>query len=271
LQKLPCEHVQSSVILNPLLTKEEFLELAMLDFGLTDIPASKAQRLWMLQKFLLRGRKDGKINVLIVDEAHKLSTELLEEIRLLGNLEYGDEKLIQILLIGQSELDEVMNRPELWQLKQRISVRLAINPLSVDDVEKYILHRWTIAGGKSPLPFTPDAIANIRKFSKGIPRLINSLCDNALTLAFADEARAVSAAHVESAAMDLQLIGKPAAVVAPKAPALPVTPANGAAFAVHPVTMKTMETYMPPTPKQSVWHTMAGKFGWRRNGKNPTP
>jgi general secretion pathway protein A len=248
----------------------------MLDFGLTDIPVSKAQRLWMLQKFLLRGRKDGKINVLIVDEAHKLSTELLEEIRLLGNLEYGDEKLIQILLIGQSELDEVMNRPELWQLKQRISVRLAIKPLSVDDVEKYILHRWTIAGGKSPLPFTPEAIANIRKCSKGVPRLINSLCDNALTLAFADEAHAVSAAHVESAAMDLQLIEKPAAVVAPvvapKAPALPVTPANGTAFAVNPVAIKTMGTYMPPpTPKQSVWQTMAGKFGWRRNGKNPAP
>jgi general secretion pathway protein A len=253
-----------------LLTKEEFLELAMLDFGLTDIPVSKAQRLWMLQKFLLRGRKDGKINVLIVDEAHKLSTQLLEEIRLLGNLEYGDEKLIQILLIGQSELDEVMNRPELWQLKQRISVRLAIKPLSVDDVEKYIQHRWTIAGGKSPLPFTPEALANIRKWSKGIPRLINSLCDNALTLAFADETRAVSAAHVETAATDLQLIEKaqPVAVV-PKAPSTPLTPVNGTAFAVQPVTMKTMETYMPPARKQSVWHAMAGRLGWRRNGKNP--
>lgn len=271
LEKLPCEHVQSSVILNPLLTKEEFLELAMLDFGLTDMPASKAQRLWMLQKFLLRGRKEGKINVLIVDEAHKLSTELLEEIRLLGNLEYGDEKLIQILLIGQSELDEVMNRPELWQLKQRISVRLAIKPLSVDEVEKYILHRWTIAGGKSPLPFIPEAIANIRKFSKGIPRLINSLCDNALTLAFADEARAVSAAHVETAATDLQINEKPAVVAAPKAPSLPVTPANGTAFAVQPVAMKTMKTYTPLTQKQSVWHSMAGMFGRRRNGKNPRP
>jgi hypothetical protein len=149
---------------------------------------------------------------------------------------------------------------------------LAIKPLSVDDVEKYIQHRWTIAGGKIPLPFTPDAITNIRKFSKGIPRLINSLCDNALTLAFADEARAVSAAHVETAATDLQLIEKPAAIaVVPKAPSMPVTPANGAAFAVQPVTLKTMETYMPPTPKQSVWHAMAGKFGWRRNGKNPAP
>src|ERR1051326_3771523 len=89
LQKLPTSRVQTSVILNPMLTREEFLELAMLDFGLTDIPASKAQRLWILQKFLLQGKEAGKTNVLVVDEAHKLNVELLEEIRLLGNLEYG--------------------------------------------------------------------------------------------------------------------------------------------------------------------------------------
>ncbi len=90
----------------------------------------------------MKGKKEGRVSVLIVDEAHKLSVELMEEIRLLGNLEYGDEKLIQILLIGQSELDDLMNRPELFQLKQRVSVRLAIGPLSVDNVEKYIQHRW---------------------------------------------------------------------------------------------------------------------------------
>jgi general secretion pathway protein A len=302
LQKLPCDHVQSSVILNPLLTREEFLELAMLDFGLTDIPTSKAQRLWMLQKFLLKGRKEGKINVLIVDEAHKLSVELLEEIRLLGNLEYGDEKLIQILLVGQSELDDVMNRPDLWQLKQRISVRLVLGPLSVESVEKYILHRWTIAGGKAPLPFSADAIASIRKCSQGIPRLINSICDNALTLAFADEARSVTAAHVETAAIDLQLIAKPpAAVPVPKAPSVTVAPApavstvappsavapasavtpapsvapaNGTGAAVQTVAAKTVERHAPEPPeptKQSLLKTVAGKLGWRSNGKNPTP
>jgi general secretion pathway protein A len=298
LQKLPCDHVQSSVILNPLLTREEFLELAMLDFGLTDIPASKAQRLWMLQKFLLKGRKEGKINVLIVDEAHKLSVELLEEIRLLGNLEYGDEKLIQILLVGQSELDDVMNRPDLWQLKQRVSVRLVLGPLSVESVEKYILHRWTIAGGKAPLPFSADAITSIRKCSQGIPRLINSICDNALTLAFAEEVHKVSAAHVETAAMDLQLIEKPAPVAAlpkappppavapPLAPPLTVTPAptvapapslapaNGSGVAVLPVAAKTAERPAPEPPeppKRSLLQTVAGKFGWRSNGKNPAP
>ena len=268
LERLPCDRVQSSVVLNPLLTREEFLELAMLDFGLTDIPPSKAQRLWMLQKFLLQGKKDGRVSVLIVDEAHKLSVELMEEIRLLGNLEYGDEKLIQILLIGQSELDELMNRPELFQLKQRVSVRLEIGPLSVDDVEKYIQHRWSVAGGVAP-PFQAEAITNIRKWSKGIPRLINSLCDNALTSAFTDAAQKVSAAHVETAARDLQLIEKPPApaVAPPKTPL--VAPTNGIARTVQPHARKTVEPYAPEPRKKSVFQVVASKFGWRSNGKDP--
>jgi general secretion pathway protein A len=270
LERLPCDRVQSSVVLNPLLTREEFLELAMLDFGLTDIPPSKAQRLWMLQKYLLQGKKDGRVSVLVVDEAHKLSVELMEEIRLLGNLEYGDEKLIQILLIGQSELDELMNRPELFQLKQRVSVRLEIGPLSVDNVEKYIHHRWSVAGGAAP-PFDADAISNIRKWSKGIPRLINSLSDNALTLAFTDQAKNVSAAHVEMAARDLQLIEKSPApsVAAPQTPL--VAPANGIAKTVQPHVMKKVERYVPAPRKRSVFQVVAGKFGWGSNGKDPAP
>lgn len=268
LERLPCERVQSSVVLNPLLTREEFLELAMLDFGLTDIPSSKAQRLWMLQKFLLQGKKDGRVSVLIVDEAHKLSVELMEEIRLLGNLEYGDEKLIQILLIGQSELDELMNRPELFQLKQRVSVRLAIGPLSVDSVDKYIQHRWSVAGGAAP-PFNAEAIANIKKWSKGIPRLINSLCDNALTLAFTDGTQTVGATHVETAARDLQLIEKPPALAAAAPKASAASPTNGTARAAQPPVLKTIERYAPPPRKKSMFQTVAGKFGWGRNGKTP--
>jgi general secretion pathway protein A len=282
LERLPCDTVQTSVILNPLLTREEFLELAMLDFGLTNIPASKAQRLWMLQKFLLQGKKDGKVSVLIVDEAHKLSVELLEEIRLLGNLEYGDEKLIQILLIGQTELDELMDRPELWQLKQRVSVRLAIGPLSVESVDKYIHHRWTTAGGGDS-PFDPEAIANIRKWSKGVPRLINSLCDNALTLAFTDEARKVGVAYVNAAAKDLQLTGKPVEPVAkpaafvaaaPKAHSAPPTngaaPTNGAYAAAHPGVMKTIQRYAQPPQKKSVFQAVVARFSRGSARKNPT-
>ncbi len=237
LQRIACDKVRSAVILNPTLTRDEFVEMAMLDFGITNVPASKAQRLWMLQNFLLGGVKDGKVNVLIVDEAHKLSYEVLEEIRLLGNLECGDEKMLQILLLGQAELDEMLGRPELWQFKQRVSTRLAIGRLAPNEMEPYIQHRWTVAGGQSH-PFTPEAVERVRKYSEGVPRLINALCDNALTEAFADESRTVSEKHVEAAAGHLLLgdkakIGASATTVAsapktvapaPKAAAQPAPP-----------------------------------------------
>ena len=293
LERLSCDKLRSSVILNPTLTREEFLELVMLDFGITDIPASKAQRLWVLQNFLLAGAKEGKVSVLIVDEAHKLSYELLEEIRLLGNLECGEEKLLQILLLGQSELDDMLNRPDLCQLKQRISVRLSIGSLAPNEVEHYIQHRWTVAGGQSH-PFTAEAIEHIRRWSKGIPRVINAICDGSLTHAFADETRSVSAGHVDSAAEDLQLIGKrvvpPAVAVAPaaatqlattgavangavKTPVVPVlaappsgpVPVNGTSAAGHKP-MKVLESYTPKARRQSVFSRWAEKLGLSVHG-----
>jgi general secretion pathway protein A len=218
LQKLPAGKIHSSVILNPTLTRNEFLELAMLDFGIPEIPASKAQRVWTLQKFLLKSQHEGKISVLIIDEAHKLSSEVLEEVRLLGNFECADEKLLQVVLIGQSELDQVLSRPKLWQFKQRVSVRLSLDPLGASEVGDYIEHRWRVAGGEQAAPFSPEAVVNVAKWSKGIPRLINSICDNALVEAFADSARSVSADHVRVAAGDLLLIEKPITLLAVSAP-----------------------------------------------------
>jgi general secretion pathway protein A len=207
LEKLPPEQVQSSVIINPTLTRDEFLEAAMLDFGIQDIPASKANRLWVLQKFLTEGKRNDKISVLVIDEAHKLSSDLLEEIRLLGNFEASDQKLLQVILIGQPELDDVLNRPDLWQFKQRISVRMALKPLSFDEVQRYVQHRWKVAGGSVPTPFTADALASLARWSSGIPRLINSICDNALILAFADTAQHVTSSHIDEAAKVLRLSG----------------------------------------------------------------
>jgi general secretion pathway protein A len=289
LQKLPSDKVQSSVILNPTLTREEFLELALLDFGMTDIPASKARRLLMLQSFLLKNREEGKVSVLIVDEAHKLSYELLEEVRLLGNFEYGDEKLIQILLLGQRELDDVLNRPDLAQLKQRISVRLSVDALSAQDLEHYIQHRWSVAGGSSH-PFTPEAILHINKWSKGVPRLINSICDNALATAFADESLSVRSTHVDSAAQDLRLIERPPApaIAAPIAPsaAVPATVGAAAAVAAGPIAarlpvvtplnghstagkattpLSILERRATPPHKRSLWFRWADKLGLSRD------
>ncbi|HUB82461.1 MAG TPA: AAA family ATPase [Bryobacteraceae bacterium] len=234
LGRLPTAQVQSSIILNPMLKPDEFLEMAMLDFGITEIPESKARRLWMLQNYLMQGQRDGKINVLIVDEAHKLSPGLMEEVRLLGNLEHGTDKLLQILLIGQPELDDVISRPELWQFKQRINVRVSLEALSEEEVDRYIEHRWRVAGGKEPAPFSLEARAAVAKRSTGIPRLVNSLCDNALTMAFADESRTITAEHIETAARDLRLIPKaPAAAPVVMMPASHAEPPDAHAAAVR--------------------------------------
>ena len=261
LQKLPVSQIQSSVILNPSLTPEEFLEMAMLDFGIPDIPESKARRIWKLHQFLLQGKQDGKISVLIVDEAHKLTPELLEEIRLLGNFECADEKLLQVVLIGQSELDEVLNRPDLWQLKQRLSIRLSLQPLAEAEVERYVQHRWTVAGGKTKPPFSPEAFSKLARWSKGIPRLINSICDSALVLAFADVAPCVGVDHVDEAARDLRLtIGKPAAEASsPEAPRRPPVAAVADPPPIPgPVRLRTVERY---ETKRSFLGRWASRFG----------
>jgi general secretion pathway protein A len=261
LKKLPVTKVQSSVILNPTLTPSEFLEMAMLDFGITDIPESKAHRLWTLQKFLLKGQREDKVSVLIVDEAHKLSPEVLEEIRYLGNFESAEAKLLQVVLVGQSELDDLLSRPELWQFKQRISVRLSLEPLGAAEVGEYIGHRWQVAGGQQPAPFTSDAVINVAKWSKGIPRLINSISDNALVQAFADCSRTVSAEHVRMAARDLLLIERQIALVPPvPVPHASPPPRGIAPIIVHPFKLNTLEQYAPKPAKQSILARWAGRL-----------
>jgi general secretion pathway protein A len=222
LQFLPTNQLQFSVIVNPTLTPAEFLELALLDFGVTDVPSSKAQRLWKLQNLLLQGQREGKVSALIVDEAHKLTTEVLEEIRMLGNFEEAGQKFLQILLVGQSELDTTLNRQDLRQLKQRIGVRLSLAPLAPTEVGEYIRHRWLRAGGTDH-PFSTEAIEDIAGASRGLPRVINSVCDNALILAFAEGSSRVLDKHVRGAAKDLDLgdlpvregAARPAATAAP--------------------------------------------------------
>jgi general secretion pathway protein A len=250
LQFIPANQVQSSVILNPTLTPAEFLELALLDFGVTNVPTSKAQRLWTLRNLLLEARRQGRISALIIDEAHKLSREVLEEIRLLGNFEEADEKFLQIVLIGQNELDHALNRDDLRQLKQRIAVRLSIAPLSSPEVGQYIRHRWLRAGGSQP-PFSPEAVSLIADASHGIPRLINGLCDNALTLAFGEGSSEVDARHVEASAVDLHL-----------RPMMPSTP-----LPVDPPSPETEEAVSVPNlehsngtdSKASLWTRWRGR------------
>ena len=237
LQHMPETKVQSSVILNPTLTPAEFLELALLDFGIPEVPASKAQRLVKMQKLLLEGHREGRISTLVIDEAHKLSLDVLEEVRLLGNFEQDDQKLLQILLVGQSELSDLLERSDLRQLKQRIALRFTIEPLSPDEVDQYIRYRWTTAGGAQAVPFAPETVTQIAHYSRGIPRVINALCDNALILAFGEGARVVGEKHIREAAADLKL-GLPAPPPAPAQAEAAMEP-----MVLEPLTLRTLERY----------------------------
>ena len=204
-QLLAESNVESSVIFAPTLTSSEFLELAMLNFGFRDIPTSKAQRLKLLEEFLLRSDAEGKVVALIVDEAHQLSPELLEEVRLLGNFESSSRKLLQILLVGQNELNDRLNLPQLWQLKQRITIRLSLRRLDREAVEDYIRFRWGKAGGSEPIPFSSAALDGIAAWSNGIPRLINVICDNALLIAFSSTSDTIDIQTVREACEELSL------------------------------------------------------------------
>jgi general secretion pathway protein A len=261
LQYLPAQRIRSSVILNSTLSPSEFLEMAMLDFGLTDIPQSKAQRIHLLQQFLLSGDAAGQISALVVDEAHKLSPEVLEEIRLLGNFENANDKLIQILLLGQNELTDVLNREDLRQFKQRIAVRLKLEPLSMDDIAQYIQHRWTKAGGGQTAPFGPEVIDRIAACSRGIPRIINALCDNALMLAFAKGTPSVAVEHLLEAARDLDLLDTQPA---PKAAALPIEEPLKIEFPQTPTArarFKTLERYGgDPEARPSFWSRWSNRL-----------
>jgi len=207
MQCFPKGRVRFSFICNPSMNADEFLELTMLSFGISTVPEGKARRLWTLQGFLQAANSGGEVCTLIIDEAHRLSPQALEEIRLLGNICAGSEPLIQILLVGQPELRELLNSEDLRQIKQRIAVRLTIDPLNAAQTDQYIHYRWKQAGGLEPIPFNPEATSAIARLSRGLPRLVNTLCDNALTVAVAEGTPVVSAAQVQTAARDLDLKG----------------------------------------------------------------
>ena len=267
LERLPADQVYSSVILTPTLTPAEFLELLLLDFGLSAIPASKAQRLFMLQRFLVDAQSLGKVAVLVVDEAHKLTPDVLEEIRLLGNFERPDQKLLQIVLAGQNELDATLDRGDLRQLKQRISMRLCVGPLQPAEVEQYIGFRWAKAGGLQPAPFSAEAIQALARYSHGVPRLINSLCDNALIFAFSDGCTCITAEHITGAAKDLAIRNGNGYFLGDGKGVAQWTSAPSPVAALPPtdrIMVHTLERYGPPAGKTWRLATWAGKLGLTR-------
>ena len=205
LRMVPSNRVAFSLVLNPTLSADEFLESALIDFGIEEIPVSKVRRLLKLQEFLVAARRAGRICVLVVDEAHQLSADVLEEIRLLTNFETSDRKLLQIILAGQTELRTILNLEELRQVKQRIAVRCELQPLSDIEVIQYIYFRWARAGADSKPPFDEGAIQTIARAAKGIPRVVNALCDNALSLIYATGDPCVTSSHALQVAHELDL------------------------------------------------------------------
>jgi general secretion pathway protein A len=193
-------------IFNPFLTASEFFEQLAHEFEL-DLPktASKPEMLAALGHLLATRHSQGLRTVLIVDEAHGLPAPLLEEIRLLLNFETSSEKLLQVILSGQPELHEVLNRPALRQLKQRISLRCQIKPLSVFEINKYIRFRLKRAGATNVNLFDNGAIGLIGNVSQGIPRVVNNICDNALLYGYASGAEAITRDIIEEVIEALDL------------------------------------------------------------------
>jgi len=209
---------------NPTLTREEFYDLLMINLGIDCQSTLKSRQLAALEQTLLRSRSDGQPTILIVDEAQRLPAELLEEIRLLLNLETPREKLLEIIMSGQPELGEILGRPELRQLKQRISCMCKLNPLTLEEVHEYLHHRLVRAGLPSQTLFDNETIELVYHYSNGIPRLINSLCNATLQTGFAMQSKKITTAIVEEAARDLELgVLETPAILKTEAPNAPET------------------------------------------------
>lgn len=202
---LRTQRVPTAFIFNPRLTTGEFLEYMMADFGIACEPGDKTKMLIALNRWLLQHYEEGRTAVLVIDEAQNLSTEVLEEIRLLANLETSTEKLLQIVLAGQPELDAKLKTQELRQLKQRISLRCRTMPLTQQETREYVEQRLRIAGASDGVIFTPEALDLIFKYSNGIPRVVNLICEHSLISAFVDQQKPVLPATVEQVAKDFEL------------------------------------------------------------------
>ncbi len=194
-------------LFNSKLSETEFLHFVMSDFGFPASSKNKSELLLELRHFLLSRGSKKQTTVLIVDEAHHLTEELLEEIRLLSNLERTDDKLLQILLVGQPELDETLDSPRLRQLKQRIALRAELSSLDFAETSEYITRRLQIAGApdqQDPI-FRTDTIEAVHRYSQGLPRLINTICENGLITAYARNSRTVTPTMVEEVARQFRL------------------------------------------------------------------
>lgn len=201
------QDIAYAYLFNSRLTPSEFLQYVLSDFGLPASGKNKCELLLDLSKFLVSRGSKNMTTVLIVDEAHDLPVDTLEELRLLSNLETTEDKLLQIILVGQPELDKKLDSMELRQLKQRIALRTQLSALTAKQTQEYIEQRLRIAGADSssrPL-LSAQAIAAVHNYSRGFPRLINIICENALISAYARQMTTVSERIIEDVANEFRL------------------------------------------------------------------
>jgi type II secretory pathway predicted ATPase ExeA len=198
-------HVATAFVFNSRLDPMQFLDFMMADFGISCESSEKSRILLRLNQWLLERYRAGQTAVLIVDEAQNLSPQALEEIRLLTNLETSSEKLLQIVLSGQPELDEKLKQPKLRQLRQRIALRCKTYPLTLEETFGYIAERIRIAGGNNQPIFSSEAVETIYRYAQGIPRVINLLCEHALISAYVDEQKPVLVSTIEPVAREFEL------------------------------------------------------------------
>jgi general secretion pathway protein A len=203
LRELP-DSVQSALVLNPHLSDADLIGTILDDLGVERRGATKGELMAALSQYLLATGSEGKTVLVIVDEAQQMSVESLEQIRILSNLETATRKLLQILLVGQPELEEKLKLNELRQLDQRIGIRCYLKPLPRKETYRYVEHRLRIAGLPGALPFTRGALAKIYKYSRGIPRVINLVCDRALMAGFSNRVREITPTLVTSAVRNLE-------------------------------------------------------------------
>jgi general secretion pathway protein A len=207
LDSLNNNKIASAFVYNPQLSVLEFLAYVLTDLRVPLGNRTKGEMLSALNEFLLSRSRRGTTTVLVVDEAQLLTWELMEEIRLLTNLETSQYKLLQIVMVGQPELDLKIDSDELRQLKQRIAMRCRLEPLGLQDLRGYIHRRLEVAGAncRGAKIFSDQAIAGVCHFSRGIPRLVNTLCENSLISGYGRQAEQITLEIVQECAMDLRL------------------------------------------------------------------
>jgi general secretion pathway protein A len=205
LEWLRLQQVATAFIFNSRLNTTQFLDYMMADFGIPCDSKAKSQILLRLYNWLLDRYRAGETAVLIVDEAQNLTDEVLEEIRMLTNLETFTEKLLQIVLVGQPELEQKLKTPQLRQLRQRLTLRAKTHPLTLEETKAYVQQRLRIAGSNGQQIFEPEAVVAIHGYASGIPRVINLLCEHCLVSAFVDQQKTIGATVVDGVARDFDL------------------------------------------------------------------